>query len=77
MTCSLFVQNQKPIVLIASIVSNSDIEDFGIKKSPIHKRPIANVNKRKRSEDEFSEEELNKSWREILGNPPAYGTSKV
>lgn len=61
----------------ASGNSVSDIEDFGTKKSSMQKRPLANVNKRKRSEDEFSEEELNKSWREVLGNPPAYGVTKV
>lgn len=55
----------------------NDIEDIGTIKSPTNKKPIANVNKRKRSDDEFTEEELNKSWREILGNPPAYGTTKV
>lgn len=55
----------------------ADIEDFGKRKSPSLNRPIVNVNKRKRSEDEFSEEDLNKTWREVLGKPPPYGNTKV
>ncbi|KAF5305758.1 hypothetical protein FQR65_LT07654 [Abscondita terminalis] len=52
-----------------------DIEDCGItKKSPITKKPVANVNKRKRKTDnEFEDIDLNLTWREVLGNPPALG----
>lgn len=61
-----------------NLPSTSDIEDFGKRKSPNSNKPIVTVvNKRKRSEDEFSEEDLNKTWREVLGKPPAYGNTKV
>ncbi|KAJ8965898.1 hypothetical protein NQ314_003839 [Rhamnusium bicolor] len=56
-----------------------DIEDAGSSKSPRGKVPVATVNKRKRGSDkesEFSEEELSKTWREVLGNPPPYGNTE-
>lgn len=52
-----------------------DMEDFGKSNSPTG-RPIANVNKRKRSEDEFSEEDLKKTWKEVLGKPPPCGNTR-
>lgn len=57
----------------------ADMEDLGKRKSPGEKRPIVNVSKRKRSgnEEEFTEEDLNKTWREVLGKPPSYGDTKV
>lgn len=58
-----------------------DIEDVGGNKtSPTFKRPVVNVTKRKRTADKenpFSETELDKTWREVLGNPPAWGSTKV
>lgn len=56
--------------------ASSDMEDFGKNKSPNNNRPIVNVNKRKRPDEEFSEENLNKTWREVLGKPPPYGNTK-
>ncbi|KAK4884405.1 hypothetical protein RN001_000676 [Aquatica leii] len=54
-----------------------DIEDCGVtKQSPIAKKPIANMNKRKRKIDnEFEDVDLHLTWREVLGNPPALGES--
>ncbi|KAB0803610.1 hypothetical protein PPYR_00580 [Photinus pyralis] len=55
-----------------------DIEDCGVtKKSPL-KKPIANVNKRKRQqENEFEGFDLTLSWREALGTPPLLGETKA
>ena len=59
-----------------------DIEDFGKSKSPISaKRPIVtktSANKRKRNNlaEEF-ENDMHKSWREVLGESPKMGTTKV
>ncbi|XP_060536886.1 DNA polymerase epsilon catalytic subunit 1 [Cylas formicarius] len=57
-----------------------DIEDVpGTSTSPRFIKPIANVNKRKRGSEkgnEFTEDELEKSWREVLGNPSPYGSTK-
>ncbi|KAF5297091.1 hypothetical protein FQA39_LY02671 [Lamprigera yunnana] len=52
-----------------------DVEDCVVtKKSPSTKKPIANVNKRKRkAENEFEDVDLHLSWREVLGNPPSIG----
>lgn len=58
----------------------SDIEDIVVGKSPSTTITTNNNNnKRKRSNEnnEFNEEELNQSWRDILGNPPAYGSTYV
>lgn len=55
----------------------NDIEDFGKRKSPKNNLPIVSINKRKRSEEEFTEDDLNKTWREVLGKPPSYGNTKV
>lgn len=58
-----------------------DIEDFGAtERSPTFKKPVANINKRKRGSDresQFTEEELDKTWREVLGNPPSWGQTMV
>ncbi|XP_030759546.1 DNA polymerase epsilon catalytic subunit A [Sitophilus oryzae] len=62
--------------------SIGDMEDIGSKQtSPAFKTPtVATVNKkRKRGPDkdnQFTEEELDKTWREVLGNPPPFGTTK-
>ncbi|ENN78133.1 hypothetical protein HUJ04_004474 [Dendroctonus ponderosae] len=57
-----------------------DIEDVGGREtSPTFKRPVVNVTKRKRTvdtENAFSEAELDNTWREVLGNPPAWGSTK-
>ncbi|XP_064211685.1 DNA polymerase epsilon catalytic subunit 1 isoform X2 [Tribolium castaneum] len=55
-----------------------DIEDFG-GTSSTDKRPIVTTIKRKRDSDKesgFTEEDLSKTWREVMGNPPPYGTTK-
>lgn len=55
-----------------------DIEDTVPKNNII--APVATVSKRKRKDDkesEFSEEDLNKTWREVLGNPPPLDNNKV
>lgn len=61
--------------------SVNDIEDIvNNKPSSSHRVSVATVNKRKRrldAESEFSEEELNKYWKEVLGNPPPYGSTEV
>ncbi|XP_066147109.1 DNA polymerase epsilon catalytic subunit 1 [Euwallacea fornicatus] len=59
----------------------ADMEDFGHSKdqSPTFKKPIGYVAKRKRGKDkesQFTEEELDKTWREVLGNPPQWGDTK-
>lgn len=54
-----------------------DVEDFGKTKNPLQ-RTVAVVNKRKREKEAvYSEEELNKTWREVLGNPPKLGKTLV
>lgn len=58
-----------------------DIEDFGQEKSHFDKWPVVNrVTKRKRGaldrDEEFNDEDLTKTWRDVLGNPPPYGSSK-
>ncbi|XP_023014693.2 DNA polymerase epsilon catalytic subunit 1 [Leptinotarsa decemlineata] len=54
-----------------------DIEDVASTKD-MFKTPVAVVTKRKRGSDkenEFSEEDLNKTWREVLGKPPSFGST--
>lgn len=43
------------------------------------KQSVPTITKRKRGVDEslFSEAELDKTWRDVLGNPPAMGRTKV
>ncbi|XP_044265120.1 DNA polymerase epsilon catalytic subunit 1 isoform X2 [Tribolium madens] len=55
-----------------------DIEDFGTTSGTTEKRPIVTTVKRKRGSDEseFDEEDLGKTWREVMGNPPPYGSTK-
>lgn len=58
--------------------AEADIEDIGRNTSPSRKVVVASVSKRKRrNSEEEAEELLSKSWREALGNPPPYGTTKV
>lgn len=56
-----------------------DIEESATNRSPTFRKPMVTVNKRKRGSDkeEFQEEDLNKTWREVLGNPPPMGDTKV
>ncbi|XP_057662319.1 DNA polymerase epsilon catalytic subunit 1 [Diorhabda carinulata] len=61
--------------------STADIEDVGANKnkSPFKIPSVATVTKRKRGSDkenQFSEEDLNKTWRDILGNPPPIGNTR-
>ncbi|KAG5892154.1 hypothetical protein JTB14_026392 [Gonioctena quinquepunctata] len=54
-----------------------DIEDItdGRARDNTFKAPLAVVTKRKRGSDkenEFAEEDLNKTWREVLGKPPPF-----
>ncbi|CAG9813248.1 unnamed protein product [Phaedon cochleariae] len=56
----------------------NDIEDIA-KKGSSSESSVAVVTKRKRGSDkenEFSKEDLNKSWRDVLGNPPPIGSTK-
>lgn len=44
------------------------------------KTSVTSVTKRKRGTDEqnaFSESELNNTWRDVLGNPPPIGNTRV
>lgn len=68
--------NEMFSVLPKSADDTPDMEDIGKRKSPVEKRPIANVNKRKRSEDEFTDDDLKKTWREVLGKPPPCGDTR-
>lgn len=55
-----------------------DIEDSATKSN--FKPPVATVTKRKRGLDKeslYSENDLNQTWREVLGNPPPIGNTKV
>lgn len=57
-----------------------DIEDIAGGSSDV-RVPYSTVNKRKRitleDEEDMMEEEAAKSWREVLGDPPPMGTTKV
>ncbi|XP_017892120.1 DNA polymerase epsilon catalytic subunit A [Ceratina calcarata] len=52
-----------------------DIED-AVEGTSTFKQPLPVVNKRKRSNDEDDDRNINKSWREVLGSPPPRGTTK-
>lgn len=53
-----------------------DIEDL-VDGEQQFKRPMPVVNKRKRQySDENKEDDINKSWKEVLGSPPPMGTTK-
>ncbi|CAH0549983.1 unnamed protein product [Brassicogethes aeneus] len=55
-----------------------DMEDI-VGDTPKVTRPMVTVTKRKRGSEkecEFTEEELNLSWREVIGNPPPFGATK-
>lgn len=56
-----------------------DIEDITTPGTQNRKAlgPIATCSKRKRCPDNDEASNLNKSWREVLGNPPSKGNSKV
>ena len=57
--------------------SNSDIRDIEDSggDSALFKRPVATVSKRKRPAS-TEEEDITKSWREVLGNPPPPATTR-
>ena len=55
-----------------------DIEDLGQPKTLKPSKPVTNKRKRDGAFSQaISEDELNKSWREILGDPPPMGETKV
>ena len=61
-----------------------DLEDIGQKKRALTSPsvPIVNVNKKRKvdkkvGDSEFTESDLLKSWKELLGNPPPRGETKV
>lgn len=60
-------------------LSAPDMEDFGLAK-PLHST-VPMATKRKRvlweSQEESQDLELTVPWQEILGQPPALGTSQV
>ncbi|XP_050295840.1 DNA polymerase epsilon catalytic subunit 1 [Anthonomus grandis grandis] len=76
----MFSRGPKPVASTSKTPNPviDDMEDIGTSKrsSPEFKRPLATVTKRKRGqESEFGEEELDKTWREVLGNPPPFGNT--
>ncbi|CAH2005328.1 unnamed protein product [Acanthoscelides obtectus] len=79
----MFTHSAKPVDQFGSSNGTDsnmgDIEDGGRSNRSNFKSPVAVVTKRKRGSDkenEFSEEDLNKTWREVLGNPPSIGDTK-
>lgn len=56
------VSAKKPMMM-------ADMEDFG-KRTPLAPKNVAVVNSTKRKSEVLSEEDLSKSWRQVLGNPP-------
>ena len=61
----------------------ADIEEIGSGKRPRSSPNLPMSTKRRRlntrnkDESEFSEEDLAKPWRDVLGDPPQMGSSKV
>lgn len=57
----------------------ADIEDTTGTQSNISKTPVISVaQKRKRENDSYvTNQDLSKSWRDVLGSPPPFGTTKV
>ncbi|GLG99117.1 DNA polymerase epsilon catalytic subunit [Gryllus bimaculatus] len=56
-----------------------DIEDIAGKDSNSGRtqgRPVVNSVKRKRAPSPNEDENITRNWREVLGNPPSYGTTK-
>lgn len=75
----MFAACEKPVPSTSSASHEPpDIEDCGgKKKSPKALLPVVTVSKRKRKpENEFQDMDLTKSWREVFGNPPPFGTTK-
>ncbi|KAF2878625.1 hypothetical protein ILUMI_27547, partial [Ignelater luminosus] len=66
---------------VPSSSRNTDIPDIencvgGARKSPTNKIQVATVTKRKRkTNNEFEDVDLGKSWREVLGSPPPFGST--
>ncbi|XP_015122503.1 DNA polymerase epsilon catalytic subunit A isoform X1 [Diachasma alloeum] len=73
------VKKQRKITDLFSVVQPpivddiGDIEDTG--SQSVFKKPGPVTHKRKRG-SETDEEEINKSWREVLGAPPPFGKTK-
>lgn len=63
-----------------NVIVNSVIPEIQNDVSENKSKPsVPTITKRKRGVDEclFSEAELDKTWRDVLGNPPAMGQTKV
>lgn len=76
---TLIMQLQSERDMFAS-QATSDIEDIVSPSSqnPTTSGPTATTNKRKRTVGVNEEsDDLNRSWRDVLGNPPNKGSSKV
>lgn len=58
------------------VMDIGDIENIAENNVVGEKRPMVTKHKRKRSDDENSDDILKKSWREALGAPPALGKTK-
>lgn len=54
-----------------------DIEDMAGKSTSPPGRPVAHSSKRKRGNSPAPTRAVATSWREALGPPPAFGTTKV
>ena len=70
------------IVLIQFFPSDLDIEDCMNKRSPLAPKNVAKAKnvpvittKRNRENSQDSDEDLTKSWRQVLGNPPSRKTN--
>ena len=66
---------------VADSATIGDLEDFGGKRS-LTSPNIPIVHKRRKVDkkvenSEFLESDLLKSWKEVLGNPPSMGITKV
>lgn len=73
-------ENEMNVENRESTAASADIEDTVMDNTIKVNRPVVTVTKRKRGSDkecEFTEDELNRGWREVLGNPPTYGETKV
>lgn len=69
----MFISKPKPVSSPANIV---DIEDT-VRSSHVNASMVPVVNKRKRNASDSDEDNHNaKSWKEVLGNPPIFGSKR-
>lgn len=54
-----------------------DIEDIGGKGQALALRPVVHSNKRQRSPSPADSQIIASTWREALGPPPPFGSTKV